>query len=167
MSLKNHCFSCSILFIVNQMFKIVKHVIIIFPIFHNNHHHDSRGEAILKGYWPCTSLRGRNNSAIQAGEAFSDKKSPSLRKLLLVIVLGLCLLIVLIINNVSKRIEPQNHYPLYLLTLFPTLVLLFYTLDRDIGQFVLKLCTDCHIWFPVALGISARVAPMTQHQTYT
>ena len=106
----------------------------------------------------------QNNAAIQTGEAVSDKKSPNIKKMLLVFVMLFSFVIALIIFNISNISESLDQHFLYILTLLPTMVLFLYTLDADIRTFIIKGIANSHMWLKLTFGISPRITPTeSQH----
>ncbi len=75
-----------------------------------------------------------NSTSVYRAEEFSeDTKRPGLKKLLIVSATA----VVVIINRFGK----QNDYsvPFFLATLLPTVWLLFYTADKDIGCYIHRI----------------------------
>ena len=102
--------------------------------------------------------RQNNNASIRVGEANSKKKGPNFKKLLIVFVTFLCGLIATLIYNIGSIAENKSIYPLYITTVAPTSVLLFFALEADIGKYLLKMLYDLRI----ILCPSNRVIPLPE-----
>jgi hypothetical protein len=103
----------------------------------------------------------KNNAAIQAGEVYSAKKNPDLKKLLLVFIILLCFLVILWIDNMIHDIDCRMFLPSYTLSLVPTTMLLLFTVDTEIGKFVKKVIS-VKLYELQICQHSARVAPSLQ-----
>ena len=99
-----------------------------------------------------------NNDSIRVGEVGSVQQGPNLVKLLLVFTIFVLCIIALLAFNLGGSDETTTLYPFYLLTLVPTMVLLWYTLDTSIGKYVLRKICEKRIY------CTSRVSPLAMHQ---
>jgi hypothetical protein len=102
-----------------------------------------------------------NNASIRAGEAQSVKKSPNIMKLFVVFVIFLFGLISLFIYNM---IENMINFSFYVLTLVPTAVLLFFILEAEIVQYILKKMSNKYSKLKPTFSFTAKVSPQIQSQ---
>ncbi len=105
-----------------------------------------------------------NNAAILAGEAYSEKKNPNLKKLLQVFLIILSIIFVLWIDNITHDAESRTIVPAHIFCLVPTAMLLFFTLDTNVGTFVMKHTSTKILEFQFCRGCIARIAPLPQQQ---
>jgi uncharacterized membrane protein YadS len=105
----------------------------------------------------------QNNSSIQAGEAFSDKKIPDMRKLLLVFILVFIFFVLIIVLHFNKELEKEkNIFPLYIFTMLPILILSLYAVDKDVYKVSLKCLRNSYLWQKITVGSSARITPVSE-----
>lgn len=99
--------------------------------------------------------------AIKAAESDTQRKSTSLKKLLLVFSALLCFHVAVIVHNISDLEETDKLFPLYLSTGMPTMVLVMFVLEVDIGKYICKTVVEKHTRLEALffrLGRSARVS---------
>jgi hypothetical protein len=89
----------------------------------------------------------QNSAAINAGEVNSNNSNrgavANLKKLLLVFSSFFCFHVAIISYNMSGDAEENRKlFPVYISTGMPTLVLLLFTLEADIGRYLVRTVAD-------------------------
>jgi hypothetical protein len=88
----------------------------------------------------------QNSAAIKAGEVNSNSNRgavANLKKLLVVFSSFFCFHVAIISYNMSSDAEENRKlFPVYISTGMPTLVLLLFTLEADIGRYLVRTVAD-------------------------
>jgi hypothetical protein len=97
------------------------------------------------------------SASIRAAEAHLEKRNPNLVKLFVAFVIFLFGLISLFVYNIADNVPK---FSLYVVTLFPTAALLFFTLEAEIVRYVMKKLSDKYSKMKPMFNFRAKISPV-------